>query len=92
MEKPKITFTKMKITERKSHLHCTLCRYGIDKGIILWRVEFTGPNIRFHWLLCNQCRFQIFVAMGGKKINDLPKGLIKEKVRMNQYVLTAKTN
>lgn len=68
-ENPSITFHKERLDKDAEHKHCCLCRYGKKKGIILWRVEFRGEFFGFHWLLCNRCRFRMFVAMGGKRIN-----------------------
>lgn len=70
MQKPKITFSKEIISKGDEHLHCCLCQYGKKEGIILWRIEFRGEFYGFHWLLCNKCRFAMFVAMGGKRLKN----------------------
>ena len=71
MQEPIITFSKERIDKGDEGLHCCLCRYGKKAGVILWRVEFRGEMLGFHWLLCNRCRFLMFQAMGGKRIDTL---------------------
>lgn len=68
---PKIKITKEIISKGDERLSCSLCDYGKKAGIILWRVEFSGECFRFHWILCNRCRFILFKVMGGKRIHNL---------------------
>lgn len=71
MQEPIITFLKERLTKNAEHKHCCLCMYGRKAGIILWRVEFRGEFFGFHWLLCSRCRFLMFIAMGGRRIEGL---------------------
>ena len=80
MQRPEITFYKERLDKDATHKHCCLCQYGKKEGIILWRVEFRGGFFGFHWLLCNRCRFRMFVAMGGKLV---PEGLKEPKQRVS---------
>jgi len=69
-----IEITKEAISKGDENLHCVLCSYGKKAGRILWRIEFVSETYRFHWLLCNRCRFNLFVALGGKRMETLVAG------------------
>lgn len=64
---PSITFFKQ-ILVADDHNRCQFCDYGGENKVV-WRIEFKGKNYSFHWLACNRCRFMIFKAFGGKRIN-----------------------